>query len=95
MTRTLLKTLLLSLFLGTGPLQALSHASPSSAIADSALEERSSIQVVSGALFSPVIDPESRQDVHYIHTNVRSGSEVWHPIQSSALPKGRFRAFFM
>jgi hypothetical protein len=40
MTRTLLKTLLLSLFLGTGPMQALSHDSPSSATADCALEER-------------------------------------------------------
>jgi len=48
MNRTLLKTVLLSLFLDTGPLPALSHASPSSAIADCTPEERLLIQVVSG-----------------------------------------------
>ena len=95
MNRTLLKTLLLSLFLDTGPLQALSHASPSLAITDCAVEETFFIQVVSGAIFSPVIEPESGPDVQYIQTNVRSGCEVWHPIQPSALPNGRFRAFFM
>jgi hypothetical protein len=48
MNRALIKTLLLSLLLGTGPLQALSHASPSLAIADCAVEETFFIQVVSG-----------------------------------------------
>ena len=95
MNRTLLKTVLLSLFLGTGPLQALSHASPSLAITDCAVEETFFIQVVSGAIFSPVIEPESRPDVHHNHTNFRSGCEVWPPIQPSAQPNGRFRAFFM
>ena len=76
MERTLFKALLLTLFLASFHVQAFAQGSPSSALTDYALKDEFSVQVVAGALFSPVIKPEARPDLHYIQTNIRSYG-VW------------------
>ncbi len=71
MNRILLKALLMTLFLAALPAQAFAQGSPRSALVDYILKDQFSVQLVSGALFSPVIRPEARPDLHYIQTNIR------------------------
>lgn len=69
--RSFVSALLLLLCLVSGPLQGFAQISPSSAVTDYVLRDRFSVQVVAGALFSPVIQPESRPDLNYVQTNIR------------------------
>ena len=71
MNRLFLSAFLLALSLVSGPLQGFAQVSPSSAFMDYVFRDRVSVQAVAGALFSPVIKPESRPDLNYIQTNLR------------------------